>query len=419
MKIGVIQSSAPNPSEIFVYNQIAELRKLGHEVRLFAYRHKHATKEMQQWYRHEICAPLYRPWPSPMNSLLRKMLLALYRIAEPCKARERLAKLYALGKPAPWLNPEQLYFWGRVFLNHQDLDVILAHFAPVAGVVAALREVGIVHCPLVAALHGADVTSNASGEHIASGLYPRLWREASRYTYNSSFIRDRAIAMGFPSNKFHQVQEAVGDVFLLPFPDRPDLSFHGFRVLSVGRFVEKKGHLTGLKAFKELLKSVPEAAYTIIGDGPLRGKMEQFIQASGLADRVELPGALTQDEVRKAMLVADVFLFPSETASNGDMEGQGLVVQEAQACGLPVIVTRHNGVPDGMLDGVTGYVVEERDWQAMAGKLTILAQNIEKCMSMALAGREFVMKKFSGAVLAVKLHNVLTKAQVADSNYEI
>lgn len=407
MKIGVIQSSCPTPSEIFVYNQITELQKRGHEVRLFGHPNKQATPELRRWYAKEVKAPMFHPWPTPRNQALGRIALGLHKINEPRNARESLKKLVSMGRPAPWLDPAQLYCWGRVFLNHQDLDVFLAHFAPVAGVIAALKECGIVRCPLVAALHGADVTSDACLPHITSGLYPRLWRQAEAYTYNSSFIRERAVDLGFPRDRMTQVQMAVGELFLQNFYPQTKPPGSPFHILSVGRFVEKKGHLTGLRAFQELLKTRRNCQYTIVGDGALRSGMEAFICDAGIGGSVRLAGELTQVDVREVMLESDVFLFPSETATNGDMEGQGLVVQEAQACGLPVIVTRHNGVPDGMVDGKTGYVVEERDWKAMAKKLNLLANEPALCSTVGSAARDFVLKKFSGAVLAEQLESVL------------
>ena len=207
-----------------------------------------------------------------------------------------------------------------------------------------------------------------------------------------------------------QVQMAIGEIFLEEPPAKEDREDGLFRILSVGRFVEKKGHLTGLVAFRRFITRKPNAEYTIIGDGPLRRAMEAYIKREGIGPKVHLTGELTQKDVRKEMLRTDVFLFPSETASNGDMEGQGLVVQEAQACGLPVIVTRHNGVPAGMLDGKTGFVVEERDATAMAERLICLEMNSSMRTRMAKTSRQFAVQNFSGTTLAEKLETVLISA---------
>ncbi len=76
------------------------------------------------------------------------------------------------------------------------------------------------------------------------------------------------------------------------------------------------------------------------------------------------------------------------------MEGQGLVLQEAQATGMPVVTTLHNGIPDGVLDGQTGYLVPERDVDALASRLEHLIEHPEQRALMGRAGRSFVEDRY-------------------------
>ena len=84
----------------------------------------------------------------------------------------------------------------------------------------------------------------------------------------------------------------------------------------------------------------------------------------------------------------------SVTASDGDKEGQGLVLQEAQGMGLPVLSTLHNGIPDGVLDGKSGFLVPERDVDGLAQKLDYLLENPQVWSEMGLAGRKFVEQHY-------------------------
>lgn len=406
MKIGVVQSTAPNYGATFVLNQVVELKKLGHDLRMFGFRDKNVSPELKCWFSSEVSVPVYHPFYTPRWKVIRNLFFRASVLIQPKKTRQQLLALAARGADAPWVDPAILYFWGILFKQHPDLDVVIAHFAPIGGVIAILKEANIIRCPLVTALHGADITSRESDVNHRSGLYRAAIAGTSAFTFNSTFIRDRAVEAGFPAERMHRIPMAVGQSFLEPIPARKNQAAP-FRIISVGRFVEKKGHLTGLMAFREVLNHLPDSEYMLIGDGPLRGKMQEFIAQEKLENKVVMPGVLTQKQVREEFLQSDVFLFPSETASNGDMEGQGLVVQEAQACGLPVVVTRHNGVPDGMVDGETGFVVEERDHSAMALKLLELARNCGLRQNMGEAARDFVLHNFSGPKIAKNLEQLL------------
>jgi colanic acid/amylovoran biosynthesis glycosyltransferase len=406
VKIAVFQNSCPAPSEIFVYNQVAALKALGHDLQLFGYRNKRTSAALRLWFTREIAVPIRHPYRiipfRPLRYALGVFLAHASSLPHSYIKKLKDEKLFGW-----WASSSHLLYWACLLQNIGYLDVVHAHFAPVGGLVAMLKECNIVRAPLVVSLHGADITASDSKQHITSGLYPWLWKHASAYTYNSSYIRSRAIKLGFPETRMHHLPVAIGSVFE---SIEPKQTKRAFRVLSVGRMVEKKGHATGLRAFAEFHKNFPRSEYVIVGDGPLRQKTEDLVRSLGLSNVVRITGFMTQDQIKETMLTSDVFLFPSETASNGDMEGQGLVVQEAQACRLPVLVTRHNGVPDGMLDGKTGWIVEEKDFQAMAIKLEALAKNPARRMRMGDEARKFVLENYRSSTLAKRLELILEEA---------
>ncbi len=106
-----------------------------------------------------------------------------------------------------------------------------------------------------------------------------------------------------------------------------------------------------------------------------------------------------------------LFLLPSVTAGDGDMEGQGLVLQEAQAAGLPVVSTRHNGIPEGVRDGETGFLVPERDPAALAERLTYLVEHPEVWPAMGHAGRALVEAEFDIEILNDHLVDIYRSLQ--------
>jgi len=82
-------------------------------------------------------------------------------------------------------------------------------------------------------------------------------------------------------------------------------------------------------------------------------------------------GAVSDSEAKKLYKECHIFILHSVTASNGDMEGTPVVLMEAQACGLPVISTYHSGVPEVVIDGKSGFLVPEKDIQALVEKIEI------------------------------------------------
>jgi colanic acid/amylovoran biosynthesis glycosyltransferase len=126
------------------------------------------------------------------------------------------------------------------------------------------------------------------------------------------------------------------------------------RLVSVARLREKKGVSYAIEAVGRLRATGVPVCYEIAGDGPLRASLEQQVAAAGLGDTVRLRGALPQAEVRALMERSHLLLAPSVVASDGDEEGVPSVIKEALAVGLPVVATRHSGIPEIVIPGRRG-----------------------------------------------------------------
>lgn len=181
-----------------------------------------------------------------------------------------------------------------------------------------------------------------------------------------------------------------------------------FTILTVGRFVEKKGHQYALRAVALLKEAGLTFKYHLIGEGPLLEDMKQLAAELGIMDSVVFHGAMMQNAVIDFYHQSDVFLLPSITAENGDTEGQGLVLQEAQAIGLPIVATLHNGFPDSVIDAKTGFLVPEKDFSGLYEKLLLLARNPELRSTMGRHGRTFVESNFDSSVIGKELSAIYT-----------
>jgi len=146
------------------------------------------------------------------------------------------------------------------------------------------------------------------------------------------------------------------------------------RCIAVGRMVAKKAPILLLDAFRRAAERVPELRLDYLGAGALLGTVRQYVAAMDLQHRVRLHGAVSSDTVCQLMRDADIFLQHSMTdPETGDQEGLPVAILEAMAQGLPVIATRHAGIPEAVEADQSGYLVDEGDTKAMAAFIMQLA----------------------------------------------
>ena len=146
-------------------------------------------------------------------------------------------------------------------------------------------------------------------------------------------------------------------------------------LIQASRFIEKKGIDVTLKAFAEFRKKYSNAELVLAGEGPLAGELKELAQSLGLAGSVRYPGFLDQQALAAAYASAHLFLHPSQTTSAGDQEGVPNSMLEAMASGLPVVATRHGGIPEAVHSGQDGLLVPERDSPALVNGLLEIAED--------------------------------------------
>jgi colanic acid/amylovoran biosynthesis glycosyltransferase len=175
----------------------------------------------------------------------------------------------------------------------------------------------------------------------------------------------------------------------------------------VGRLVEVKGFIYSIDAFARLAKDFDQVNYYIAGNGPLYESLNKHIIELDMQTRIYLLGEKTDIELEFLFCHALAFIIPSIRASDGAEEGQGLVIQEAESYALPVIGTDIGGIPDGIISGRTGWIVPEKEIQALYEKMLFFIQNPDKCLEFGVAGKNFACKNYDNSILSQKLiHDV-------------
>ena len=153
----------------------------------------------------------------------------------------------------------------------------------------------------------------------------------------------------------------------------------------------------------------------MIGDGPLLGMCQDLVEQMGMAGSVSLLGSQPHAVVASEMSRARVFVQHSVEARNGDSEGTPVAILEAGASGLPVVSTRHGGIPDVVVDGTTGFLVAERDVSGMAVHMVRLAERPALAAELGQNARLRIRQDFSHTSSMERLHAVLARAASAGS----
>jgi colanic acid/amylovoran biosynthesis glycosyltransferase len=311
-----------------------------------------------------------------------------------------------LGKPArrlglPWLDVRSCRM--AAFLRQQEASAVLMEWLNFAAEwIPAVRGLGT-RC--FAHAHGYDVTSKTLRRPGTRRLYRRL-REMEGIITVSEVTRQRLIDLvGLDPSRLHVIPCGVD----IPVPCPRHETSDRVACLAVGRLVQKKGPLDALRAFHRAYRRFPRLTLEWIGDGPLRKEAEAFIREHRLEGVVVFQGRRPHAFILERLRQADLFLLPSCTSPSGDEEGLPVSILEAMAHGLPVLSTRHAGIPEAVLDGLTGTLVEERDWKTLGEALLRLAADGDRRHQMGQEGYTRAAACFSAAEEIRRLRALIFK----------
>lgn len=191
---------------------------------------------------------------------------------------------------------------------------------------------------------------------------------------------------------------------------RARLNLVGKRVIvTVGRLVERKGHDMMIRALPRVLEEVPDAAYIIVGRGPMEGRLKALAQQLGVLEHVLFCGFVPETELFAYYQAGDVFAMPNREV-DGDTEGFGIVFVEAGACAKPVVGGRSGGVREVVANGVTGFLVNPLEVEEIARTLTVLLQDHELARRMGQAGRARVEQHYTYRQVAGNIVGYLRQA---------
>ena len=397
MKIAFVVERFPSLSETFIQSQMAWMLEAGHDVRIFAARRStdkvvHPDVERLHLVERTRYARAFRGGHHRRQLQLGTYLLrqvAMGRV--PATAVLRGYQRSGMRALPVWTYPQ----------GDAGFDAIVAHFGPNGVHASEMRRAGVLRGPLVTVFHGYDMNPQVS--QVRRG-YDKLFQEGDLFLPVSRYFQSRLIEWGAPPERTLVHHMGVD-------PDRFEFATRSMddgilRLLSVARLVPKKGLEFGVRAAAQLGSRV---RYTIVGDGPERSRLQSLIDELG-TNTIQLAGWKTQDEVAALLRASHALVAPSVTTDTGDEEGIPVALMEAMATGMPVISTRHSGIPELVDDGVSGDLVEERAVDQLAGSMQRFLDRPGRAAEMGRAGRNTIESRFNNNVLHPRLLEMLHAA---------
>lgn len=382
MRIGVMPNIFPKLSKTFILDQLTGMLDRGHDVSVFPSRPadepvRHPAIDAYALdERTTFVGPPDSLPTAALGSVANAIALAARR-PDAARTALRLARDDGLREAG------EFAYQARPILR-ADLDVLHAHFGPVARRAARLDRVGACDA-FVASFHGWGVREAAERDRHR---YAELFDRADRLLANSRHVRERLLDLGADP-------EAVRLHHVGIDPDRFDpgeRSHDASRatVLTVARLHEVKGLEYGIRGFEEARRRLPDVdlRYRIVGDGPAEADLRRLVRSADLGDRVTLAGPKANAGVVAELRDADLFVLPSLH------EGFGLVLLEAQASGLPIVASDVGGVREAVSPGDSARLVPPRDPGAIADELEALVRDPSARAALGAAGRAHVRGNF-------------------------
>lgn len=391
MRIAFFLNEFPALSQPFILNQITGMIDRGHEVDIYASHRFRTDKQHPQIASYKLLDRT-RYFSDVPRGYIRRLLVVIGLVVSRGAWR----------RPGLVLRSIVVSVDGRTGLNLRFLFCVLA--------LADRRPYDIIHCQFgtqgpralrLKALRATDgkIVTSFRGFDITRVLkdnpscYDELFRGGSLFLPVSKSLADRLLGAGCPRKRIKILHSGI-DCSRFKFSRRYKGKDEATRLLGIGRFVSKKGWLYAIEALAAARRAGRNIQLTLVGDGEMRSQVERAIAKYQLQDSVTLLGWCDHDEVTKLLDASHILIAPSVTTEDGDQEGIPNVLKEAMASGLPVLSTWHSGIPELVEDGVTGYLVPERDVDSLSERLIRLCDHPEQWPTMGANARKKIESEF-------------------------
>ena len=369
----------PSFGQTFCYREVAELDRQGIAPPIFSIRNP-KDEPPQDWDTRIVERVHYLPEE-------KELLEDVRHAAKKGKlGADIVAALDEWGRRTDFLRLYQAIYVG-LRLREMGIDHVHAHFAGMAARTAFwINKFFSITFSFTA--HANDIFSPRQFEIGLDKLVDAACAIVTETDYAARFLRERF------SHRADRVHRIYNGLDLAEF-GHADFSSTPPLIIAVGRLIPKKGFSDLIRACSYLAARGKSFQCEIIGEGPLEGELRAQIEEVRLKDRVLLPGAKPQHQLRQRLAKANLFVLPSVIDADGGMDNLPTVIMEAMATGLPVVSTNLGGIPEMVIENETGFLVQPGDAVAMADAIETVINDCSSAARLGHSGHERARALFS------------------------
>jgi phosphatidyl-myo-inositol dimannoside synthase len=298
----------------------------------------------------------------------------------------------------------------RKLIREKGINQILVGQILPVGTVALMFNL-LFSVPYIVSTHAMDITI-LSNSGRKTRLAKLILKHSKAVITVSEFTKSRLVELGIPNEKINIISPGTDLLEHNTIDNQEKMknkyNLNGKRVLlTVGRIIERKGHMEVLKALPSVLKVFPDTHYVIISDGPYKSELEKYVSINSLKSNVTFTGTISRDDLPSFYRLSEIFIMPTSMLDNNDVEGFGIVYLEANAFGKPVIGYDTGGVSDAVVNNETGILVEPKNPEEIAVSIISLLKDKDYAQKLGEQGRTRVENEFTWEVRAEKLKELL------------
>jgi len=286
-------------------------------------------------------------------------------------------------------------------LAHWEPDLAHAVWATMPATAAMMLK-GLVGIPYSIGAHAYDIFQKGGDCFLARKL-----EEAEFIHTSTRFARQHLVSLGVDSKKVYLIRRGLST-----FP--PTKSHRAvidrLRLLSIGRLVEKKGYEDQFRIYRDLRKRGIPFEVQIVGDGPLRRRLEQLISIYQLERQVELVGKVPHESIHEYYEWCDLFVFTGVVARDGDRNGLANVIPEAMARGIPVVTTPDSGILENFKNDYEMVILPAKPIEDWVVTLKALTADSARRRMLGTTARHWVERQFDANKNSDKLFKLMVSA---------
>ncbi|EPZ1176026.1 glycosyltransferase [Klebsiella oxytoca] len=403
MKISFFCIKFPIASETFVLNQVISFMKMGFEVKVISLYPGDMDKIHEDFHTYQVSKNVTYIFKKDVGKTKYHTLVHRSFLAIKCLLKGNIAA-FDLNRFGSFSKNLLLPSLAGMIEKKFKADFYIAHFGPSGVLANCLRNIGCIEGKIVTVFHGNDISAKDLLMKYEKS-YKNLFLEGDYFLPISNLWQKKLIELGCPSEKISVIRMGI-KIDEFPFKERRGDNSK-LKIVSVCRMIEKKGLAYSIQACKILREKGINFEYNIVGYGELSEQLQNLIKEYDLEECVRILGFQPQVEVKRILEDSNVFLLPSVTAEDGDMEGIPVALMEAMASGLPVVSTFHSGIPELISDGKTGWLCSERDAEGIALALSKIINNKDMVLNIVSSARKQIEDNFNQEIEYIKMASLL------------